>query len=53
MQTSPDWTIPETAPPRTLFRADRIGPHHALASAAIPMIFPPVRIDNELYFDGG
>ncbi|MFO0674992.1 MAG: patatin-like phospholipase family protein [Polyangiaceae bacterium] len=53
MQTSPDATVPATAPPRTLFRADRIGPHHALASASIPMLFPPVRIDNELYLDGG
>ena len=40
-------------PPRTLFRADRIGPQHALASAAIPLLFPPVRIDDELYLDGG
>ena len=53
MQTSPDLVIPSTAPPRTLFRADRIGPHHALASAAIPLLFPPVRIDDELYLDGG
>jgi NTE family protein len=53
MQTSPDLTIPPAAPPRTLFRADRIGPHHALASAAIPLLFPPVRIDGELYLDGG
>ena len=53
MQTSPDVVIPQTAPPRTLFRADHIGPHHALASAAIPMLFPPVKIDDELYLDGG
>jgi NTE family protein len=53
MQTSPDLTIPAAAPPRTLFRADRIGPHHALASAAIPLLFPPVRIEGELYLDGG
>ncbi len=53
MQTSPDSVIPATAPPRTLYRADHIGPHHALASAAIPLLFPPVRIDNELYLDGG
>ncbi len=53
MQTSPSLTIPSAAPPRTLFRADRIGPHHALASAAIPLLFPPVRIDDELYLDGG
>lgn len=53
MQTAPNLTIPATAPPRTLFRADRIGPQHALASAAIPLLFPPVRIDDELYLDGG
>lgn len=53
MQTSPDVDVPRTAPPRTLFRGDHIGPHHALASAAIPLLFPPVRIDGELYLDGG
>jgi NTE family protein len=53
MQVSPDLAIPGAAPPRTLFRADRIGPHHALASAAIPLLFPPVRIDGELHLDGG
>jgi NTE family protein len=53
MQTAPDLTIPAVAPPRTLFRADRVGPQHALASAAIPLLFPPVRIDGELYLDGG
>jgi NTE family protein len=53
MQTAPDVDIPQTAPPRTLFRQDHIGPHHALASASIPMLFPPVRIDDELYLDGG
>jgi NTE family protein len=53
MQTSPDLVIPSHAPPRTVFRNARIGPQHALASAAIPVLFPPVRIDNELYLDGG
>jgi NTE family protein len=53
MQTSPDTVIPALAPPRTLFRADHIGPHHALASAAIPILFAPVRIEDELYIDGG
>ncbi len=53
MQTSPDTVIPATAPPRTLFRQAHIGPHHALASAAIPLLFPPVRIEDELYLDGG
>lgn len=53
MQTAPEVEIPRTAPPRTLFRADHIGPQHALASAAIPLLFPPVKIDEELYLDGG
>jgi NTE family protein len=53
MQTAPNLTIPAAAPPRTLFRADRIGPQHALASAAIPLLFPPVKLDDELYLDGG
>ncbi|MEO8875377.1 MAG: patatin-like phospholipase family protein [Polyangiaceae bacterium] len=53
MQTSPSTVIPTTSPPRTLFRADHIGPQHALASAAIPLLFPAVRIDDELYLDGG
>jgi NTE family protein len=53
MQNAPEIDVPATAPPRTLFRSDHIGPHHALASAAIPLLFPPVRIDDELYLDGG
>lgn len=53
MQTGPDGTLPTTTPPRTIIRADRIGPHHALASAAIPVLFPPVKIGHELYVDGG
>ncbi len=53
MQVSPDAVIPTQAPPRTLFRQAHIGPPHALASAAIPLLFPPVRIDDELYLDGG
>lgn len=31
----------------------RIGPRHALASSAIPVLFAPVEIDNQLYVDGG
>lgn len=53
VQTGPDGTLPTTAPPRTILRSDRIGPQHALASAAIPLVFPPVRVGNELYVDGG
>jgi NTE family protein len=30
-----------------------IGPEHALASAAIPLLFKPVAVDGTLYVDGG
>lgn len=33
--------------------AARIGPAHALASAAIPLVFPAVPVGGELYVDGG
>jgi NTE family protein len=52
MQTGPTTSLPTRAPPRTLIRSDRIGPQHALASAAIPLLFPPVAIGNQLYVDG-
>jgi NTE family protein len=53
MQTGPDGTLPTTAPLRTIVRGALIGPLHALASAAIPLLFPPVRIGRELFMDGG
>jgi len=53
MQTGPDGTLPTRAPPRTVIRGTVIGPVHALASAAIPFLFPPVRIGTELFMDGG
>ena len=53
MQTGPDGTLPTTAPPRTVIRGAHIGPVHALASAAIPILFPHVKIGNELFMDGG
>jgi len=31
----------------------RIGPRHALASAAIPLLFAPVELCGQLYLDGG
>jgi len=34
-------------------RAARIGPRHVLASAAIPMLFPAVKIGDQFFTDGG
>jgi NTE family protein len=34
-------------------RAGELGLRHVLASGALPPAFPPVRIDGELYWDGG
>jgi NTE family protein len=31
----------------------RIGPRHVLASAAIPLLFPAVKIGDSFYTDGG
>lgn len=53
IQTGPGTGMPRYSPPRTLMRSDRIGPQHVLASASIPLLFPPVQIDNQLYIDGG
>jgi NTE family protein len=49
----PDVAIPAHIGPRVQVVAGPIGPAHALASAAIPLIFPPVRIGPLLYCDGG
>jgi NTE family protein len=34
-------------------RAARVGPRHVLASAAIPLLFPAVKIGDHFYTDGG
>jgi len=44
----PSWSVD----PQLEGVATRIGPNHALASAAIPVIFPPVRLRGELHADG-
>jgi NTE family protein len=45
----PTWTND----PILVARASNIGPQHALASAAIPLLFPAVRIGGTYYCDGG
>lgn len=39
--------------PQTHAYSTEITPAHAMASAAIPWVFPAVEIDGEIYFDGG
>ena len=39
--------------PYVVARASAIGPLHILASAAIPMFFPAVRVGRHFYCDGG
>jgi NTE family protein len=39
--------------PFVVGRPAHVGPAHALASAAIPLAFPAVRIDRTFYSDGG
>jgi len=53
MQTGPGTSLPRHSPPRTVMRSAKIGPAHVLASASIPLIFPPVRVGSQLYVDGG
>jgi NTE family protein len=38
---------------RIVVHATHILPQHVMASAAMPLVFPPVRIGNEFYVDGG
>jgi NTE family protein len=34
-------------------RGDTLTPHHVMASGALPPGFPPVKVEGELYWDGG
>lgn len=45
----PSWT----RDPMLIPRVTRLLPHHALASAAIPVLFPAVRVGSTYYADGG
>jgi NTE family protein len=51
---SPDAeTLAEDPDPHVAYRRTRVGPRHALASAAIPLLFPAIRIGDAYHCDGG
>lgn len=50
---SADPTFLSTPPPHGQIIRTKLYPEHLLASAAIPLVFPPVQIGNHLYADGG
>jgi NTE family protein len=52
-EASPYVSFPPSNDPRRNVRRERIGLEHILASAALPLVFPPRRIDGEEYCDGG
>jgi NTE family protein len=53
VDAAPGVGIPKSLGLHALVRRARIGQHHVLASAAIPLIFPPVEIGDEIHCDGG
>ena len=53
VDAAPGLGIPQSLGLHALVRRARIGQHHVLASAAIPLVFPPVSIGNEIHCDGG
>ena len=47
---TPRWSRGEDAP---MPHRTSLGPSHVLASAAIPLLFPPIQIRDRWYVDGG
>lgn len=45
--------FPQSKDPRRNVRREPIGLQHILASAALPLVFPPRRVHGEAYCDGG
>jgi NTE family protein len=51
---SPDeGALAQDPDPHVAYRRARVGPRHALASAAIPLLFPAIRIGDAYHCDGG
>lgn len=53
VDAAPGVGIPQSLGLHALVRRAKIGQHHVLASAAIPLIFPAVEIGDEIHCDGG
>lgn len=53
VEARPGHPMPAGSGRRVVTRPATIGLPHVLASAAIPLVFPPVKIDGDLYCDGG
>jgi NTE family protein len=53
IEAPPYVSFPPSNDPRRNVRRERIALHHILASAALPLLFPPRRIHGEAYCDGG
>jgi NTE family protein len=53
IEAPPYVSFPPSPDPRRNVRREPIGLQHILASAALPLVFPPRRINGEAYCDGG
>jgi len=53
VQRRADMPSPDAIGRRVIVRDATIGLDHVLASGAIPVLFAPVRVDGDLYCDGG
>ncbi|GAB5546491.1 MAG: patatin-like phospholipase family protein [Sandaracinaceae bacterium] len=49
----PSVALPQLSARNVVVRTAHVMPYHVLASAAIPILFPPVFIRTDLYCDGG
>jgi NTE family protein len=45
--------LPQDVSATSVLRPARLGIEHVLASAAVPLLFPPVELEGELHCDGG
>ena len=53
VDAAPGVAVPENLASHVIVRREHVRASHVLASAAIPILFPPVAIGDDLYCDGG